>query len=809
MFTRFSKLTSKLTLLPALLCLGLAGISPVMAQQGITWVQEKSTDFTALAASTTVTNAGVPGSSTTGAGTSDWTDVYGKTWFLTGNTLQTTTSGGTAPETITFDGLQGELVRNYASGGNTLNQRVVVEWFQSTATTTANAKVRINTSATGSAARGYVLSVAGNAGTGGVATWRLEAPAASSYSPGPNGTLTATVNGSPANGISQGNLSAALVSGTAGTGHWYAIDLSAKAVVAGTSSNIVATLYDDGTTKPASPAAAVSGTQLVTVQDAGDTTAGLQSTGQIGMGESSVGNQSITRITTYIQASIGVTNNVQPENSTVTLNITGSGFVQGSNPALATSGLSSASLGAVTVTSSTTATATLTTGSTPGTLAINDSVSGTSATVTVQAMALTTPTLSALAPLSATVSGITASQGVAPYTYQLYRLASPAAASGTAVGTAQVTSGAASAQSDAPPTGLYFYAWKITDAGSQIAWSTPLMAAVPDQAINILVLGDSKVVGFANSSENSQWCLAPQVTNGGTGYTPNASLPLTISAPTGVNGIQATGTANTNSSGVITSCTITQRGWGYIASPTVSLSGGGGTGATFTGWCGGGWPMHLERMLKTAYGYHQVTVTNAGFGGVQSGYAVSLPGYLDTLQSCVNQWILTSAGAVNVIVEDVGVNDANAAVTAATYKSNIQSTIATFLGLNTTYPGLNAIFVLNKPSAQQMIDAAHVASADLVSQYGTAIDQIIAADSTGKVKLGTTLENGYLLSNLGSGLSGGNLGTNLTSAAFDSLHANDFGIIDVARMNSESLSKILKLAPVTGIGISRENRRSR
>jgi hypothetical protein len=73
------------------------------------------------------------------------------------------------------------------------------------------------------------------------------------------------------------------------------------------------------------------------------------------------------------------------------------------------------------------------------------------------------------------------------------------------------------------------------------------------------------------------------VTNGGTGYT-LATTTVTISAPTGVNQVQAIGTP-VISGGVITSISITKCGSGYVdgSTPTINItSSGGGTGATAT-----------------------------------------------------------------------------------------------------------------------------------------------------------------------------------------------------------------------------------
>lgn len=75
-----------------------------------------------------------------------------------------------------------------------------------------------------------------------------------------------------------------------------------------------------------------------------------------------------------------------------------------------------------------------------------------------------------------------------------------------------------------------------------------------------------------------------QLTNGGSGYSSNASgnVTVTIDAPTGSDGVQAYATANV-SGGVIKNIYITTPGAGYIVTPNVTISDANttpGTGAT-------------------------------------------------------------------------------------------------------------------------------------------------------------------------------------------------------------------------------------
>jgi hypothetical protein len=79
------------------------------------------------------------------------------------------------------------------------------------------------------------------------------------------------------------------------------------------------------------------------------------------------------------------------------------------------------------------------------------------------------------------------------------------------------------------------------------------------------------------------------LTNGGTGYSNNATgnTRITISAPTGKNGVQATAAANV-ANGVIQSVYITYPGSGYITTPTITIADanttpGANATAIFTG----------------------------------------------------------------------------------------------------------------------------------------------------------------------------------------------------------------------------------
>jgi hypothetical protein len=74
-----------------------------------------------------------------------------------------------------------------------------------------------------------------------------------------------------------------------------------------------------------------------------------------------------------------------------------------------------------------------------------------------------------------------------------------------------------------------------------------------------------------------------QLASGGTGYSNNANLSVTISAPTGIGGSPAIAAANVQN-GVIKSIYITNGGSGYLTTPTITITdantAGPGTGAS-------------------------------------------------------------------------------------------------------------------------------------------------------------------------------------------------------------------------------------
>ena len=69
------------------------------------------------------------------------------------------------------------------------------------------------------------------------------------------------------------------------------------------------------------------------------------------------------------------------------------------------------------------------------------------------------------------------------------------------------------------------------------------------------------------------------IINAGTGYS-NSNTQVSITAPTGKNGVQATAVANLNTSGNVVSIAITSGGQGYVTTPTITITGANTSTAT-------------------------------------------------------------------------------------------------------------------------------------------------------------------------------------------------------------------------------------
>jgi hypothetical protein len=157
---------------------------------------------------------------------------------------------------------------------------------------------------------------------------------------------------------------------------------------------------------------------------------------------------------------------------------------------------------------------------------------------------------------------------------------------GTAAGTQYITPGKFGTSST---DNLYLNDGKgerVLSSNSSASLSVYAQLSSADPAVSPII-SDAGLSAYAitwnvNNCELSNTLIT--VTNGGSGYSNNASgnTRVTISAPTGENGIQATAAANVVA-GVIDSVYLTGLGAGYIETPTISISDANtipGSGAT-------------------------------------------------------------------------------------------------------------------------------------------------------------------------------------------------------------------------------------
>jgi hypothetical protein len=117
-----------------------------------------------------------------------------------------------------------------------------------------------------------------------------------------------------------------------------------------------------------------------------------------------------------------------------------------------------------------------------------------------------------------------------------------------------------------------------TDTGAVAAGTVAaeLINAYNNSMQNLANIGASSVV--VKTAGLTGTIAAIAVTAAGSGYTPNALLPLTI---TGAPGTGATGFAVTNAAGAITGAYAVARGTGYAAPTATVTTPGAGSGATF------------------------------------------------------------------------------------------------------------------------------------------------------------------------------------------------------------------------------------
>jgi hypothetical protein len=116
---------------------------------------------------------------------------------------------------------------------------------------------------------------------------------------------------------------------------------------------------------------------------------------------------------------------------------------------------------------------------------------------------------------------------------------------------------------------------RVLSSNSATPMSVYAQLSSSDSAVSPIIsdagLSAYTITWNVNNCELSNTLIT--ITNGGSGYSNNTSgnTTVTISAPTGENGIQATAAANVVS-GVIDSIYLTNVGAGYIETPTITIS---------------------------------------------------------------------------------------------------------------------------------------------------------------------------------------------------------------------------------------------
>jgi len=113
---------------------------------------------------------------------------------------------------------------------------------------------------------------------------------------------------------------------------------------------------------------------------------------------------------------------------------------------------------------------------------------------------------------------------------------------------------------------------RILDPNTHLSFSVYAQLSTSDDAVSPII-NDSSLSTFAirniiNNCEMSNGMIT--LVSGGTGYNANTTS-VTVSAPTGTDGVQATAAANI-SGGVIQSIYITSGGSGYIQTPTITIT---------------------------------------------------------------------------------------------------------------------------------------------------------------------------------------------------------------------------------------------
>lgn len=175
----------------------------------------------------------------------------------------------------------------------------------------------------------------------------------------------------------------------------------------------------------------------------------------------------------------------------------------------------------------------------------------------------------------------------------------------------------------------------ITNPGS--GYSAPVNVTISGSSTTPAVLGETQLIdGSPGIQATAEAVVLPgalaEISGGlgGSGYTNGDSV--TISAPTGTNGVQAVATVLADGAGAITGFTIVNPGAGYITAPTLSVATG--TGA--------------DPMVAVLGGYiADIEITNPG-----SGYSTS-----PTVTIVGANTIPATTGTASVVLGGVKINN--------------------------------------------------------------------------------------------------------------------------------------------------------
>lgn len=120
----------------------------------------------------------------------------------------------------------------------------------------------------------------------------------------------------------------------------------------------------------------------------------------------------------------------------------------------------------------------------------------------------------------------------------------------------------------------------------------PLLFSEIDPIQNAAVANAVSTQGFVETATIDPYLAAGQVlsiavVNGGSGYTPSTTFPLTISGGGASSTTAATATATTDAFGQVISVNLTAPGSGYTSAPSVTLAAISGSGAAFIATMGG------------------------------------------------------------------------------------------------------------------------------------------------------------------------------------------------------------------------------